>query len=43
VSVAIEDNGTVAVGDWVFVVPHEGTPDHLHGIQGTVVEFSART
>jgi len=43
VSVAIEDNGTVSVGDWVFVLPHEGTPDHLHGIQGTVVEFSART
>jgi hypothetical protein len=37
VSVAIEDNGTVSVGDWVFVLPHEGTPDHLHGIQGTVV------
>jgi hypothetical protein len=37
VSAAIEDDGTVAVGDSVFVHPHQSAPAHLQGIQGTVV------
>ena len=37
-SAAIEhEDETLAVGDSVFVPPHDGTPDHLRGIQGIVV------
>ena len=36
-SAAIEDDGTVAVGDSVFVHPHQSAPAHLQGLQGIVV------
>jgi hypothetical protein len=37
VSAAIEHDATLAVGDSVFVHPHELVPDHLRGLQGIVV------
>jgi len=40
VSAALEGDGTIAVGDSVFVDPHKWAPVHLRGIQGIVVALA---